>query len=659
MSARLVRESYDATRMYEWAWLQREKDHRGIDARVIGLVPITPISTLVFWPLAGLPPLTAKRIWLVLNIAFLAPIFWLLHSMTALPYRRIGLAFALSFPLQRNLLYGQFYVLLLLLVLSACWAYSRQYQVAAGTLIAVAAAFKIFPVMLFIFYLQRRAWRALAAGVLTALAAFGTSAWAFGWGLHRTYLVEVMPWTIRGEGLPPYATTSASISSVLHYLFLAEPQWNPHPWHSSPLLYGLLQPTLQWVALAPAILLIDRKNCTHSRILMEWSGLLVATLAISTIPASYNFVLITFPACVVAAELLRRKWYRWLGVLVAVYLGIGFPMSGPAASPGMASAGLKILLYVPRLPLMFALLLGIYLLLWHDRPSEQPYWNGTRSVWTAALILVLLCSVHATIRQQRLVRQEYAYRLPLQTDALLEAHATNFANEVRSIAMTRDGYHLERANRGSVRVDSSSEDDLSYADGPAISLVERVSSPVSQIVELEKPSNRVVENAHDPAISTDGNYIGYLRDDHGRAQLIARRRSATGTEIALTPRALNVYDVSYLSDELYAVSAAEGERSPQIYLTDATHTNAAILSGTSRYPALSPDGHWMAYSNREHGLWNLWLRDQRTGATHRVGDVPCNQIEPAWETDSKTLLYGTDCGRSLWFTAIARRRVIP
>jgi hypothetical protein len=27
--------------------------------------------------------------------------------------------------------------------------------------------------------------------------------------------------------------------------------------------------------------------------------------------------------------------------------------------------------------------------------------------------------------------------------------------------------------------------------------------------------------------------------------------------------------------------------------------------------------------------------------------------------DSKTLLYSTDCGRSLWFTAIARRRVIP
>jgi hypothetical protein len=42
-----------------------------------------------------------------------------------------------------------------------------------------------------------------------------------------------------------------------------------------------------------------------------------------------------------------------------------------------------------------------------------------------------------------------------------------------------------------------------------------------------------------------------------------------------------------------------------------------------------------------------------------VADAPCNQIESSWEADSKTLVYADDCGRSLWFTAIARRRVIP
>jgi len=50
----------------------------------------------------------------------------------------------------------------------------------------------------------------------------------------------------------------------------------------------------------------------------------------------------------------------------------------------------------------------------------------------------------------------------------------------------------------------------------------------------------------------------------------------------------------------------------------------------------------MAYSRLDRGIWNLWLRDQTTGLTRRVADVPCNQIQPSWESDSRTLLYDTD-----------------
>jgi Tol biopolymer transport system component len=129
-------------------------------------------------------------------------------------------------------------------------------------------------------------------------------------------------------------------------------------------------------------------------------------------------------------------------------------------------------------------------------------------------------------------------------------------------------------------------------------------------------------------------------------------------EVALTPSSLNVYEASFPSEREYAFAAVEGLHPPQIFLTDATHLNTPLALGESRYPALSPDGRWMAYSHFEDGAWNLWIRDQRTGATRRIADEPCNQIQPSWENDSKTLLYSTDCGRSLWFTAISRRRVI-
>ena len=335
--------------MYEWSWIEREKDHRAVDIRIIGLLPITPFSTLAVWPLAGLPPLAAKHIWIVLNLAFLVPISWMLRIMTGLSDRRIALAIFLSFPLHRNLLYGQYYVLLLLLITAASFSYLRGGRVLAGALVAIAATCKVFPLLLFVFFLQRRDWRALASGVITGVSAVAVSIAVFGLNAHRTWLKEILPWVMHGEGLGTYATT-ASISGILHCLFLSEPQWNPHPWHDSPLAYALLAPALQMLVLAPAILLIRRDNDSDERILLEWSALLTASLAVSTIPASYNFVLMIFPVCVLASRLLRAGSYGWLTALIVTYLGIGFPLQAPNRP-----LGLTLLLYVPRLPSSMAI----------------------------------------------------------------------------------------------------------------------------------------------------------------------------------------------------------------------------------------------------------------------------------------------------------------
>ena len=260
MAARLVHEGYDTSRMYEWTWIEREKDHRGVDDRVIGLLPITPFSTLAVWPIAGLKPLTAKHVWIVFNLLLLIPMAWMLRRMTRLSYARIALVLALSFPLYRNLLYGQFYVLLLLMIVSACWCWLRGWQVAAGVLVAVAAGCKVFPALLLVWFLRRRQWRALAAGLIAVAACVGISVAVFGVAANRTWLEEILPWVMRGEGLGTYAAGAGSISEVLHGLLLEEPQWNPHPWHESVVAYALLVPLLQMLVLAPAVLLIRRQT---------------------------------------------------------------------------------------------------------------------------------------------------------------------------------------------------------------------------------------------------------------------------------------------------------------------------------------------------------------------------------------------------------------
>ncbi len=155
--------------------------------------------------------------------------------------------------------------------------------------------------------------------------------------------------------------------------------------------------------------------------------------------------------------------------------------------------------------------------------------------------------------------------------------------------------------------------------------------------------------------------LAFIRDDHGRGQLLIRQKPDDAAQVdrPLTPTSLNVYEASYLSPGSFAFAASDRGGPPQIYLTDATHASSPLALGEARYPALSPDGAWLAYSRMENGTWNLWIRDEKTGVTKRIGNVPCNEIQPSWMSDSKTLLYSTDCGRNLWFTAIAQRKVIP
>src|SRR5579863_5879510 len=79
LTARLAHEHYDTARAYEWVWIQRQKDYTPNDNRHIGLIPITPFSTLIMWPISTLPTLAAKHVWLLVNLALLVPLCWLLR----------------------------------------------------------------------------------------------------------------------------------------------------------------------------------------------------------------------------------------------------------------------------------------------------------------------------------------------------------------------------------------------------------------------------------------------------------------------------------------------------------------------------------------------------------------------------------------------------
>ena len=649
LAARLTREGVDPSRAYEWIWLQREKDHRNIDQRVIGLVPITPFSTLAMWPLTGLPPLVAKHAWLVFNLALLFPIAWLMSGASGLSLLQVGCLLGLSFPLHRNLLYGQYYIVLLGILTAALWAIQRQRNRMAGSLIALGVAVKIFPVILTLHFFRKKNWEALLACLFTGILCLLASVSVFGWSLHRTYLLQVLPWTLRGEVLDPYNLASSSLSTLLHRLFIFEPQWNAHPALHAPWLFAILHPTFQLALLWPALLWIDPGKSSPLRISLEWSALLLATLTLTPLPASYHFTVLVLPVAILCGHLMQERRIALLVAVIALYLAVGYPGWNTALADGWHAV-----LHVKRLyALILLTTVAIYLIKTGARVAPSNW-------WLAGGATVLVISIASGLKHQHGLFDDYSYRLPIGQQMLLAAQPVPRENNVDAIALLPDGYRRSTIEGDSVFANAGTRDELSLTAGGDQLWTETVG--LHSVLEPSSGSGPPILDAESSASLANGGMLAFLRQMNGRKQLFVRdlaRPGQSDQQLTTATSPWNVEEIAISPGRSLVVSATKGGASSRLYQVRGVDQLELIPAGEARYPAISPDGRWLAFSIFRSGYWNLSLRDLNTGATRRLTNVSCDQTAPAWLPDSRTLLYSSDCGRALGFTAISRRRFLP
>jgi hypothetical protein len=649
LTARLTREHYDTSRVYEWIWLQRQKDHRAIDQRTVGMAPITAFSTVALYPFASISALAAKHCWLILNLGLLLTTLFILHSLTALSWRRLLLIAALSLPLRVNFLLGQYYIVLLFLLTMSCWLYLRQRRFMAGILVGLSAGLKIFPIVYLLLFLWKRDWRAFAGGVVASLGSFALSILIFGWQLNRIYVTQVLPATFRGECLAPYNLQAASLSSLLHRLFIYEPQLNPHPAANIPWLFSLLHPLLLVALMAPAILLAGPdRNCAR-RIRLEWASVLLAALTISTSPASYLFTLLILPVALIWGSLREEGKHLWTAVLLLLYVAAGFLGGKNDGGEGWAA-----LVAVPRLYALILLVVLGYLVLLRQYPDKDL--QRDRYLWTFALLAGLIFSVATNLHHQQGLYADYKWRIAEPAGVLMAAHPAIQGDTTLLIALLHDGYHSAITSGDSMRFsDTSEEDQLAITASSGKLWVEQVGK--ESIVQSTLAGRDDIRQAESPIASSDGRWLAFLREDHGRGSIWVRRldqRDSSDKLVSLPE--LNVLEMSFLPQGAL-VFAANSAGHPGLFITDQSGSIQSLHLGDARYPSVSPDGYWLAYSQLQGGNWNLWLRNLSSGQTDRLTHAECNDTEPIWTEDSQTLVYASDCGRGLWLSALCRRRI--
>jgi hypothetical protein len=666
--ARLYRAGVPLERVYDWTWLQRQKDHEGIKQGLVSFIPSTLPSALLILPWCSLSPLAAKHHWLIVNLILLLGVIVLLVRLTKLAWERVAILTFLAFlPLRNNFLFGQMHIVVLLLITLAAWLFFREFEFTAGIGLAIAAVLKIYPALFLIYFVWKRQWRA-AMGLLGGLAIAGmTSLYLFGKDACVVYVQKVLPAGLRGETIDPYSPAWNSWTALLRRLFISEPELNPSPVAHLPWLYALLQPLIHGLILVAFLWAIGRQKPESDRAKVEWASFLFLLLFLSSQPGSYHFVVLIFSAVLVQDYLLARgqKNLALMGLVIYALICVA-PM---IRIPRVTAAGWSNLLFFPRLMLMtiFAGVL-LWILFSGLRQSLREQFHARRmAVAMSALMVLTAAGFIATEKHLRGQFDDYNHRIASTPGSLLEGDPAPISDGILFTRMTSKGYTIGRL-RGSSDVELAPEGDSFHATSSNSSgaiWAEQATNDGSRVVGLESDSAAIriasetaIGDAEEPVVSADGRRLAFLRPVKGRNSLWIWKIGAPGM-IPDAPQQVAVedYDVreaSFLLDHRVIFSSRRAGRFRFFAAAESGKIEELKWPNCSaRYPAPSPDGKWLAFACEQGAASEIHIANMAGEQDLQLTHGDCNSISPTWTADSKTLVYATDCGRGLGLTALA------
>jgi hypothetical protein len=157
-----------------------------------------PASVLLALPFGRLDYADAMLAWNLLTFPLLLAAIALVVRELDMPFRPLSLIPAVAlivgaYPVVFQVDQGQINALLVFLLTAAWAADRRDRQALAGVLVGAAAALKLVPLFLLVYFVAARRWRAAVALVATFAALTGVALAVLGIDQVRAYLTEVLP----------------------------------------------------------------------------------------------------------------------------------------------------------------------------------------------------------------------------------------------------------------------------------------------------------------------------------------------------------------------------------------------------------------------------------------------------------------------------------
>jgi hypothetical protein len=544
---------------YDWAWFQRQMNYAGIEHQLGTYVPQTPLTMLPMVPFAGFPVRTAKQIWLVLNLIFLAATLWMLSRATGIRIEYIAILMFLGYgSLQSNFRLGQYYVFLLFLLTLAFYCLDQGKSTASGFLCGVAFGLKLYGGPFLLYFAWKRNWKAVAGMLAATAIAVATAIALFGWADVHFYASQILPRSLEGEVIDPYSSRIGTLTTFLRHSLVMEADLNPQPLWNAPVAFFFLRPFTAVLILAFTLFGLASEGKEFQRRGFAWFT--IAIVLLSSNAASYTYILLLLPVVL----LLEHATPKEKIFLIVSYIALNF-----FVLPEWQR-------FFPKLWILAALFFV----------EGREFWRSfSPKLVAAALAAAILIAALDARRHMAVYVLEPGrnhQRIDLDRGTYLSTYPAVSSAGLFYQAMVRKGYVLRWLHDG-------------------------------QIEELTFQG----QVFHPVAPSFDGPI--YL-------ELV---KNGSSTPMIFDPATRSVVPTT-----LMPTVPAEGS-------------------------VLSPDGKWMAVESTDAGPRQIWLRDLVSGKLQLVAGGNCNNSSPAWEEDSHTLIFASDCGRGIGMPVLYRANLPP
>lgn len=516
-AARLVRSGERLRDFYDWTWFQRQMNYAGFERQLGAYTPQPPLTMLPMVPIAGLAPQTAKRIWLVLNLLFLAATVLLLSKTGRLQIPHITLLLLAAYPsLRANFVLGQYYVFLLFLLTLTFVLSKRHELISSGVVAGLAFALKLYGGPLLFYFAAKRYWKAAASMIGATVAAVAVAIAVFGWADVHFYATQILPRTLEGVPPDPYHSGVQTVSTLLRRLFVSDPELNPSPLYNAPWLEFFLQPLISlgvvlFVTLAVALKRTD--DCAR-----DFALFTIALVLISTSVSSYTFLLLLLPITLSLEDAGPRESVY----LVASYILLNAPLPGAHL--------------FPKVWLLFGLLAVVGLRYW-SALSPRTIAAGLACIATLAAL-----KAHVAIQDYRNAPDKRCQLVSVAKGSLFVGFPAITNAGLFCQAQRRDRYIL-RWQHGTTVEDLSFDGQAFHpaAPDPAGPIYfELVAHGTSKMMQFDPATRKAttvpgIVNFHPgtSATSPDGTRIAFTENTAGSEQILIKN-VATGVVKRLT-----------------------------------------------------------------------------------------------------------------------------